>query len=147
MTRPTTSLDATSILLELLYLLSRYFHTAGTDYSKYLNQQYRVRRLATVLQYIQAHHAEHIPVEKGAEMAAMSVSRFMRFFKASTGMTFVSYLTHLRVNIAAEMLRSPEQSIGQIAAATGFPDQSYFGRVFRQQFGMPPIKFRSQASR
>ncbi len=115
--------------LELLYLLSRHFSNAVTDYSEYLNQQYRVRRLAKLLQYIQANPAGHIPVKKGAEMAAMSLSRFMRFFKISTGMTFVSYLTHVRLNLAAEMLRNPEQSICQIADATGFSDQSYFGRV------------------
>ncbi len=134
-------------MLELLYWLSRYFQTAGTDYSEYLNQQHRIRRLAKLLQYIETNYAEHVPIEKGAEMAAMSVSRFMRFFKKSTGMTFVSYLTHVRVNLAAEMLRSPEQSISEIAAATGFSDQSYFGRVFRKQFGMSPMKFRSLASR
>jgi AraC-like DNA-binding protein len=133
-------------LLELLYLLSRHFSNAVTDYSEYQNQQYRVRRLAKVLQYIQANHVEQIPVKKGAEMAAMSVSRFMRFFKVSTGMTFVSYLTHVRVNNAAEMLRSPELSVCQIAAAAGFSDQSYFGRVFRKQFGISPTDFRSRAS-
>ena len=132
--------------LELLYVLSRHFSNAVTDYSEYLNQQYRVRRLAKLLQYIQANHAEQIPVKKGAEMAAMSVSRFMRFFKVSTGMTFVSYLTHVRLNLAAEMLRSPEQSICQIAAAAGFSDQSYFGRVFHKQFGVSPTKFRARAA-
>ena len=132
-------------LLELLYLLSRHFSNAVTDYSEHLNQQYRVRRLAKLLQYIQANHAEQIPVKKGAEMAAMSVSRFMRFFKVSTGMTFVSYLTHVRVNVAAEMLRNPEQSVCEIAASAGFSDQSYFGRVFRKQFGMSPTTFRSRA--
>jgi AraC-like DNA-binding protein/mannose-6-phosphate isomerase-like protein (cupin superfamily) len=134
-------------LLELLYLLSRHFSNAVTDYSEYQNHQYRVRRLAKLLQYILENHAEHIPVEKGAEMAAMSVSRFMRFFKATTGMTFVSYLTHVRVNHAAELLRNPEHNVGSVAAATGFSDQSYFGRVFRQQFGISPTKFRLQAVR
>jgi|ERR1039458_420737 AraC-like DNA-binding protein len=133
--------------LELLYLLSRHFSNAVTDYSEYLNRQYRLRRLAKVLQYIQANHAEQIPVKKGAEMAAMSVSRFMRFFKVSTGMTFISYLTHVRLNVAAEMLRTPERSVCQVAAAAGFSDQSYFGRVFHKMFGMSPTTFRAKATR
>lgn len=135
------------IFLKLLYLFSRHFSDAVTDYSEYVNRQFRLRRLTKVLQYIQANHSEQIPVRQAAEMAAMSVSRFMRFFKVSTGMTFVSYLTHVRLNLAAEMLRNPEQSICQIATSAGFSDQSYFGRVFHKQFGMSPTKFRGKASR
>jgi transcriptional regulator GlxA family with amidase domain len=109
-----------------------------------LNHQYRIRRLAKLLQYIQENPSAYIPVAKGAEMAAMSVSRFMRFFKVTTGMTFVSSLTHVRVNSAAEMLYDPEHSICEVASAAGFSDQSYFGRVFQKQFGMSPTKFRQK---
>lgn len=131
--------------LELFYLLSRHFSSASTQYSEHLNQQYRLRRLAKLLQYIQENPAEHIPVTKGAEMAAMSTSRFMRFFKVATGMTFVSYLTHVRLNHAAEMLQNPQKSICEIATAAGFSDQSYFGRVFQKQFGVAPTRFRARA--
>jgi transcriptional regulator GlxA family with amidase domain len=117
------------------------------DHAEYAKQQQRVRRLARLLEYIQANYAENVTVEEGAKMAAMSASRFMRYFKKSTGMTFVSYLTHVRVNMAAGLLRSTEQSVIGIAAATGFSDQSYFGRVFRKQFGVSPLRFRLRESR
>ncbi len=131
-------------LLELLYWLSRHFKTSENDYTEYMSHQHRIRRLAKVLEYIRTNYGEHIGVEDAAEIAAMSSSRFMRFFKKSTGMTFVAYLTHVRINVAAEMLRSPDQSISDVAVATGFSDQSYFGRVFKQQFGVSPMRFRSQ---
>lgn len=131
--------------LELFYLLSRHFSAASTLYSEQINQQYRLRRLARVLQYIQENPAERISVARGAEMTSMSTSRFMRFFKVATGMTFVSYLTHVRLNQAAEMLHNPEKSVCEVAAAAGFSDQSYFGRVFQKQFGMPPTRFRARA--
>jgi AraC-like DNA-binding protein len=142
---PQDRLGCYVFLLEFLYLLSQHFSGAATGYAEYRTQQRRIRRLARLLEYIQSNYAGHIPVERGAAMTAMSVSRFMRFFKTTTGMTFVAYLTHVRVNIAADLLRSSERSIGEIAAATGFPDQSYFGRVFRKQFGMAPARFRLHA--
>ena len=130
-------------LLETLYWLSRSFSTAEIEHEEYLRRQQRRRRLAKLFEHIQAHYAEPISVEQGAEMTAMSVSRFMRFFKETAGMTFISYVTHVRVTVAADLLRHTELSVGEIASAIGFPDQSYFGRVFRKQFGLPPTEFRA----
>jgi AraC-like DNA-binding protein/mannose-6-phosphate isomerase-like protein (cupin superfamily) len=129
-------------LLEMLYWLSRSFPLAGIEHEEYLRRQQRRRRLTKLFEYIQVHYADPIPVEQGAEMTAMSVSRFMRFFKEIAGMTFVSYLTHVRLTAAVDLLRHTELSIGEIASAAGFPDQSYFGRVFRNSFGTTPTKFR-----
>jgi AraC-like DNA-binding protein len=130
-------------LLELLYRLSRHFRLALPEHAEYIRQQERTRRLAKLFEYIQANYADHISVEKGAEITAMSVSRFMTFFKQAAGMTFVSFLTHVRLTAAASILRESALSVGEIAAATGFPDQSYFGRVFRKRFGATPREFRA----
>jgi AraC-like DNA-binding protein/mannose-6-phosphate isomerase-like protein (cupin superfamily) len=134
-------------LLEMLYWLSRHFRVAEPEHAEYIRQQQRTRRLAKLFEYIQANYADHISVEKGAEITAMSLSRFMRFFKEAAGMTFVSYLTHVRVTAAAQLLRNPDLSIGEVAAAAGFPDQSYFGRVFRERAGTTPKEFRARLVR
>jgi AraC-like DNA-binding protein len=43
-------------------------------------------------------YAEAIAVEKGARLAHLSRSRFGRVFKEFSGMTFVAYLTHVRLS-------------------------------------------------
>lgn len=129
-------------LLEMLYWISRAFPAAEIEHEEYLRRQQRRRRLAKLFEHIQAHYAEPISVERGAEMTGMSVSRFMRFFKQTAGMTFVSYLTHVRVTAAADLLRNTDLCVGEIASTVGFPDQSYFGRVFRKQLRMTPTEFR-----
>jgi AraC-like DNA-binding protein len=129
-------------LLEMLYWLSRSFPIAEIEHEEYLRRQRRKRRLATLFEYIQTHYAEPISVEQSAEMTAMSLSRFMRFFKETAGMTFVSYLTHVRLTAASDLLRNTDMTVGEVATAAGFPDQSYFGRVFRKHFGITPTQFR-----
>jgi transcriptional regulator GlxA family with amidase domain len=60
----------------------------------------------------------------------MSPSRFRDFFKQTTGATYPDYLRNLRLVHAARMLREEPCSIADVAAATGFVDQSYLNRCF-----------------
>src|SRR5207247_1219665 len=85
-------------LFELLYWLSHHLRIAEPEHSEYLRQQARTRRLAKLHEFVQANYGDRISVEDGAGITAMSVSRFMRFFKETAGMTFVTYLTHVRLN-------------------------------------------------
>jgi AraC-like DNA-binding protein len=66
----------------------------------------------------------------------------MKVFKRVAGMSFVAYLTHLRVSNARQLLHGSDRSVAEIAAEVGFADQSYFDRRFKQAFGMSPRQFR-----
>jgi transcriptional regulator GlxA family with amidase domain len=68
----------------------------------------------------------------------------MKFFKKATGMTFVKYLTHLRVAHAHRLLTTTDLPISEIAVSAGFCDQSYFDRRFRQHYGETPRKVRER---
>lgn len=46
-------------------------------------------------------------------MPAMSVSRFIRYFRETPGTSFVSYLNRVRVTAAADLLRNPDLSVGR----------------------------------
>jgi AraC-like DNA-binding protein len=83
-----------------------------------------------------------IAVEKGARLAHLSPSRFSRIFKQISGMTFVNYITHFRLSRALRMLRESSATIGEIALATGFSDQSYFDRRFKAALGQTPNQIR-----
>ncbi|MPZ18264.1 MAG: helix-turn-helix domain-containing protein [Luteitalea sp.] len=77
-------------------------------------------------------------------MVGMSGSRFMKFFKQATGRTFVSYVTHVRLAQACEMLRHTDRSVSEIAAAVGLPDHPYFDRKLKQHFRTSPRAMRAQ---
>ncbi len=104
-------------LLELLYQLSQHFAFAEAARSELLQQQQRARRLGNLLEYLELLYDKRISVADAAGMASMSESRFMRYFRAATGMTFVSYLTHIRLHNAARLLRETDLNIGQVADA------------------------------
>jgi transcriptional regulator GlxA family with amidase domain len=57
-------------------------------------------------------------------------------------MTFVDYLTHVRLSRALRLLRESSATIAEVALTTGFADQSYFDRRFKAAFGKTPNQVR-----
>jgi AraC-like DNA-binding protein len=131
-------------LLEVLYLLAQHFAFAETARAECLAQQQRARRLGTLLEYLGREYGRKISVGDAAIMVGMSESRFMRYFREAAGMTFVSYLTHIRLNQGARLLRDSDLSISEIAETSGFRDQSYFDRQFRAEFRVTPRDYRAR---
>lgn len=72
--------------------------------------------------------------------AQLRISRSYLFkILALEGLTFRGYLRECRLLACRQALRSvPGRSIGEIAAAHGFPEVSSFNRAFRARFGQTP---------
>ncbi len=68
-----------------------------------------------------------------------------RVFKAQTGQSIRDYLCHKRLLHAAKLLKSGNQTVTQIASASGFNNVTYFNRIFKQQYGMTPSEYRKKA--
>ena len=73
----------------------------------------------------------------------MSITHFSRIFKGVTGEPPLKYITGLKIEKAKEMLIFTDESIGDIAASVGYPEQNYFTRLFKRFTGMTPGKFRN----
>src|SRR5262249_35831606 len=110
--------------------------------SEFLHQRWRSERLSRLFEYLRVNFAEKMNVQQAARMANMSESQFMKLFKSVSGMTFVAYVTHVRLSNALRLLQEANLSIAEIAAQVGFSDQSYFDRRFKQAFGKSPREFR-----
>ena len=67
-------------------------------------------------------------------------------FENAFGISINRFLTQTRIEQAKKLLASTDASVYHIAVACGFPDQSYFSRVFTRETGLPPGKYRKQGS-
>jgi len=74
----------------------------------------------------------------------LSHSQMHRKLHALTGYSATRFIRLIRLNKAKELLKKPELTITSVAFDTGFSDVGYFGKVFRQEFGMPPSEWREQ---
>ena len=94
-------------------------------------------QLRRVRDYVGAHLDEPIGVEALADIAARSPFHFTRVFTRSVGMTPHRYVVHLRLQRAIELVREGRSGLAEIAARTGFADQSHLSRWVRRVHGVP----------
>lgn len=102
------------------------------------------QRLKTVLQWLSAHYAEPLRVADAAGVCSFSASHFMRWFRQMTGQSFISFLNEYRLNTAAEVLQTTDETVLTIATRCGFENLSYFNRAFKAHFGMTPREYRKK---
>jgi len=96
--------------------------------------------------YIWENYTRKICLQEIADAAGLSASYFSTIFKEEMGENLSNYLNRLRVEKAAGMLISTNMPIGDIAAACGFEDQSWFSKIFKTNTGLTPGKYRDQSS-
>jgi len=77
-----------------------------------------------------------------AKQANMSVAALHIAFKQHFGTTPAKYVNQVRIRDASRRLLQTDDSIDNIAEATGFQNRNHFSRVFRNITGEPPAAFR-----
>ena len=96
--------------------------------------------------YIEEHFRSKLTRSQIAAAAHLSAFYFSRLFRRHVGFSPEAYVLNCRLRYAAKLLalRGPDCSIADVAADSGFADQSHFGRLFRRAFGRTPQQYRRQ---
>lgn len=98
------------------------------------------------MEYIESHYAHELSLQRVAEHVHLSPAYLSRMFNKKTGVSFSEFMTQVRLKEAKQCLRSTDETIDQIALATGFSSSSYFTAVFRKHEGMTPSEYRLKYS-
>jgi AraC-like DNA-binding protein len=69
-------------------------------------------------------------------------TRFDRVFKKTFDCTPHQYVMRMRIAHAQRLLLGTDDSLGKVAAACGFGNQSHLSNLFRKMIGQPPEKWR-----
>ena len=100
------------------------------------------RKLALVKDYINAHLETEITLATLAALVELSPDHFWRCFRSETGMTPHEYLLQTRVERVMSLLSNPVITLAEASLAAGFSSQSHMTRVFRNQVGTTPGRWR-----
>jgi two-component system response regulator YesN len=99
------------------------------------------QRLKKALDFIETHYGEPLTVDRVAKEVYLSSSRLSHIIKSELGITLGDYISKVRIEKAEALLKDRELSISQIALEVGFPDQSYFTKVFKKVEKCTPKAF------
>jgi len=102
-----------------------------------------IRRITA---FIEEHLSEDLGLVELAFEVGLSPSHFASLFRKTTGLSPHHYVIQRRLEQAQQLLQSTRLSIGEIASAVGFYDQSHLVRHMRRVMGVTPTYIRKNLS-
>lgn len=102
-----------------------------------------VQRINKVVAYINNHLDETLDLKTLANEAALSDFHFHRIFKALKGEAIGGYITRLRLEATARLLRYTALTIEEIAFNIGYETPASFSKAFKKQYGISPTEYRT----
>ena len=97
--------------------------------------------LNNMLAYLKENLAAKHTLESLSEKFSTNNTYVCELFSNYLGTTFVSYMTKLRMETAAEFLKDKNRSVKEIAGLCGY-DYLYFVQVFKKFYACSPTSFR-----
>ncbi|NIH83990.1 helix-turn-helix domain-containing protein [Amycolatopsis granulosa] len=94
--------------------------------------------------WMDAHYAEPLDVDRLAAVACCSRSHFTRSFAAAYGESPKAYLTRRRIERAQDLLRSVNLTVTEVCLAVGFASLGTFSRRFAEITGESPSRYRAR---
>ena len=92
--------------------------------------------------FVAQHYAESISLAQVAKHVCLSTSYFSTLFKTETGVGFVEYLQHIRIEQAKKLLKTSKMRIADIAEKVGYRDIKFFNKIFVKETTVTPSEYR-----
>jgi len=101
-------------------------------------QRLAAQRVERVIALLKQDLAHPLSLEELGKKVGCSPYYLSRIFSAHTGMTIPQYLRELRLQRAAELLRSGRYNVTEVALEVGYNSLSHFSQAFHERFGCCP---------
>jgi two-component system response regulator YesN len=108
-------------------------------------EELRVKSLyiKRALTFVREHYSHELTVTSVARQLNISEEYFCRLFKKETGYTFVNYLTHYRIHVAAGLLKNYSIMVSEAAEQVGYTDANYFSNTFKRIMNVSPSEYQT----
>ncbi len=137
LSRPQNDMHDVAVnLLDRLCLLAKANEQRGQPPDE------RALRLEALAGEIAAEPEREWSTDEMASRAGVSSGHLRRLFADRYEISPYQYVIDVRMQRAAQMLRSSDAAVKEVASAVGVDDLAYFTRLFKARFGYPPARYR-----
>jgi len=116
--------------------------SAGVDAIKASTQTEIYKRLCVAKDFMHSHFFDKPDLQSISNEACLSVPQLVRQFKTVFNKTPHQYLTRVRLDHAALLLKQTNTPIHEITWRCGFENMSAFCRAFKSAYGVQPHNYR-----
>lgn len=142
----TTREESRTFEMDMIILLEQFWrllflHGSSAPEETPLDKR-NYERIRQILSYIENNYASELTLDHIAQSIHLCKSECSRMFKKYMKMSLFEFILQYRIEKSIEYLGNSNYCITEIAHLVGFHDSNYFTKVFREQKGCPPSRFR-----
>lgn len=127
-------------LYEIFYFLTEQIEVIMSSIGNYTRESV----LDNILRYIDHNYASNITLENIAPLFGYNSSYLGKIFNNHMGQNFNSYVDHIRIEKAKELLLNGNMKVYNIAESVGYKNVDYFHIKFKKYVGQSPMEFRKK---
>jgi transcriptional regulator GlxA family with amidase domain len=129
-------------ILDLIFIQIMRAWAAGTDVEPNWLAGALDPQIGLALTTIHRNPGHDWTVEELARACNLSRSAFAARFVARVGKPPATYLAHVRLDTATDLLRDTSLPVALIAQNVGYASEAAFSRAFKNRYGTPPTRWR-----
>lgn len=133
-------------IYEIFGLLLQEETTAISDV-KEVETSKNLNKLNEINSYIKSNYKESLTLQTTAAYFNYNPSYFSRFYKHFMGISFIDYLTSVRLDAAYSLLQETDMRVIDISNTCGFGNVKSFYLAFKKQFKFSPQQYRQKLLR
>ncbi|MDD3225770.1 MAG: response regulator [Clostridium sp.] len=88
------------------------------------------------------YYNRNLSLELVSKKLSLSSSYLSKLIKMGTGLSFVDYVTSMRIKKAINIMDDPMVKIYEVAELVGYSNQYYFCKAFKKVIGLSPTEYR-----
>jgi hypothetical protein len=93
-----------------------------------------------ILDFMESNYMNDISMEEIANYTGRSLSTFKRDFKKCSILSPREWLIRRRLEAAHELIRQGGLKVSDVCFKVGFKNLSHFSKIYKETYGVPPIK-------
>lgn len=98
--------------------------------------------LKKAVSFIRSNYQKELTAKDISEHASVGERYLRNLFRRHLGISPMEYVTRLRINKSADLMRDTDLSIKEICFLCGFKSPQYFSRLFKRHTGISPKEIR-----